>query len=88
MNRTLLLRLGDASEETIAALRAHAEDEGFAVTVQARVGRLPIMKKPGFSERWEALRPDVEARRVSLREAARRLGCGAATLSRLLKSDQ
>ena len=49
------------------------------------VGRPPVTARPGFAERWAAVRLDLEAGRISRSEAARRLDCGYATLLRLLE---
>jgi len=85
MTARILVRLG-ADAEAVEKLRDDAERLGFEVREQARVGRLPIMQKPGFAERWIEIRPQVERHKISLREAARRLGCGVSTLHRLLHS--
>lgn len=52
------------------------------------IGRPPVTAKPGFAERWAAIRPDLEARRISKGEAARRLGIGHASLLRLLRIEE
>lgn len=49
-----------------------------------RVGRPPVTARPGFGDRWERMRRDVEAGTVSHAAAARHLGVGHATLLRLL----
>ena len=48
------------------------------------VGRPPVTARPGFAERWAAVRAELEAGGISRSEAARRLDCGYATLLRLL----
>lgn len=50
-----------------------------------RVGRPPVTARPGFAEKWTAVWADLNAGRISRSEAARRLGCGYATLLRLLE---
>ena len=52
-----------------------------------RVGRPPVTARPGFAERWAAVRAELEAGRISRSEAARQLDCGYATLLRLLATD-
>ena len=49
------------------------------------IGRPPVTAKPGFTERWAQVRPELEAHRISKGEAARRLGIGHASLLRLLR---
>ena len=49
------------------------------------VGRPPVTVRPGFAEKWAAVRAELEAGRISRSEAARRLDCGYATLLRLLE---
>ena len=51
------------------------------------IGRPPVTARPGFAEKWAAVRADLEAGRISRSEAARRLDCGYATLLRLLSQD-
>jgi DNA invertase Pin-like site-specific DNA recombinase len=53
----------------------------------ARIGRPAVTSRPGFAARWERVRTELEAGRVSRRGAARRLGIGTATLARLLAAD-
>ena len=50
------------------------------------IGRPPVTARAGFNERWQAVRTDLDAGRISRGEAARRLGCGYATLLRLLRA--
>jgi DNA invertase Pin-like site-specific DNA recombinase len=50
------------------------------------VGRPPVTARPGFAEKWAAVREELEAGRISRSEAARRLDVGYATLLRLLGS--
>ncbi len=88
MKRGLLLRAGDASEETLAEIRAHAEAGGFTVTVQARVGRLPVTARPNFAERLADALEEMRRDKLSLRATARKLGIGAATLHRLLHAEE
>ena len=52
------------------------------------IGRPPVTAKPGFAERWAEVRPELEARRISKGEAARRLGIGHASLLRLLRLEE
>jgi len=51
------------------------------------VGRPPVTARPGFAERWAAVRAELEAGRISRSEAARRLGVGYATVLRLLQAE-
>ncbi|MDA8064642.1 MAG: recombinase family protein [Thermaerobacter sp.] len=51
-----------------------------------RIGRPPVTARPGFAQRWAAVRADLEAGHISRSEAARRLDCGYATLLRLLEA--
>jgi DNA invertase Pin-like site-specific DNA recombinase len=53
----------------------------------ARIGRPAVTSRPGFATRWERIRCELAAGRISRRGAARRLGIGTATLSRLLAAD-
>jgi len=68
--------------ERVVAGMARARREGW------RVGRPPITARPGFAERWAAVRAELEAGRISRSEAARRLDCGYATVLRLLDATQ
>jgi DNA invertase Pin-like site-specific DNA recombinase len=52
------------------------------------IGRPPVTARPGFVERWAAVRAELEAGRISRSEAARRLDCGYATLLRLLAGER
>ena len=52
------------------------------------IGRPPVTARAGFDGRWRAVRADLDAGRISRGEAARRLGCGYATLLRLLRAYQ
>lgn len=51
------------------------------------VGRPPVTARPRFSARFEAVKAELQAGRLSKRQAARRLGVGVATLYRLLQPD-
>jgi len=51
---------------------------------QRSIGRRPVTARPGFPEKWDAVRTELQAGRISRSEAARRLECGYATLLRLL----
>ena len=73
------LERGILRERVVAGMQ-RAKREG------RRVGRPPVTSRPGFSERWATVRTDLEAGRISRSEAARRLGCGYATLLRLLQA--
>ena len=48
------------------------------------VGRPPASERPEVRRAWADLEPEVRARRVSVAEAARRLGVARATVGRLL----
>jgi len=52
-----------------------------------RIGRPPVTARPGFAERWAAVRAELEAGGISRSEAARRLGVGYATVLRLLQAE-
>lgn len=52
-----------------------------------RIGRPPVTARPGFAERWAAVRAQLEAGGISRSEAARRLGVGYATVLRLLQAE-
>jgi len=56
----------------------HASHQG------KRIGRPPVTDRPGFASRWARVEPELEAGRLSQREAARRLRVGTATVRRLL----
>ena len=71
------LERGILRERVVAGMQ-RAKREG------KRVGRPPVMARPGFVERWAALEPQIRAKRLSKGEAARRLGIGFATVQRLL----
>jgi DNA invertase Pin-like site-specific DNA recombinase len=64
--------------ERVRAGMARAQKQG------RHVGRPGGTHRLGFETRWQALAPDVAAGRVSQREAARRLGVGKSTVSRLV----
>lgn len=53
-----------------------------------RIGRPPVITRPGFAERWAAIHSELESGRISRSEAARRLDCGYATVLRLLQSNR
>ena len=52
-----------------------------------RIGRPPVTARPGFAERWAAVRAELEAGGISRSETARRLGVGYATVLRLLQAE-
>ena len=52
-----------------------------------RIGRPPVTARPGFAERWAAVRAQLEAGGISRSETARRLGVGYATVLRLLQAE-
>jgi DNA invertase Pin-like site-specific DNA recombinase len=52
-----------------------------------RLGRPPVTSRPAFVRRWPKVRAELAAGRLSQRQAARRLGIGTATLTRLLAAD-
>jgi DNA invertase Pin-like site-specific DNA recombinase len=51
------------------------------------IGRPPVTTRAGFAARWDLVRPELAAGRLSRRQAARRLKIGTATLGRLLAAD-
>lgn len=51
-----------------------------------RIGRPPVMERPGMSERWPQIRKELSAGRLSRSGACRQLGIGYATLLRLLRA--
>ena len=50
------------------------------------IGRPPVTARQGFAEKWETVRAELKTGRISRSEAARRLGCGYATVLRLLEA--
>jgi DNA invertase Pin-like site-specific DNA recombinase len=79
---TILAAVAEMERELIAdrvreGMR-HAARQGKAI------GRPPVTARPGFATRWSRVQADLAARRISRRQAARRLGIGTATLGRLL----
>lgn len=52
-----------------------------------RIGRPLVTSRPRWAERWAEVRSDLNGGCLSHAEAARRLGCGHATLLRLLKAE-
>ena len=50
-----------------------------------RIGRPPVTARTGFRE-WAEIQVELEEGLISHSEAARRLGCGYATLLRLLQT--
>jgi DNA invertase Pin-like site-specific DNA recombinase len=52
-----------------------------------QIGRPPVTARPGFATRWSRVQADLAAKRISRRQAARRLGIGTATLGRLLAAE-
>lgn len=58
-----------------------------AASKGARIGRPPVTTRLGFERRWERVRVDLAAGRLSRRQAARRLGIGTATLARILAAE-
>jgi hypothetical protein len=57
----------------------------MAARSKRRVGRPRIVDRPGFLAQWAEVGPLVLAGAISHGEAARRLGCGYATVVRLLR---
>ncbi len=53
-----------------------------------RAGRPRVIDRPGFLGRWAEVGPLVLSSTISHGEAARRLGCGHATVLRLLRQAQ
>ena len=50
-----------------------------------RIGRPPVLDRPGFGAKWARVAPRVRSGEISKREAARQLRIGTATLARLLQ---
>ena len=65
------------------ARRDHAQGRGSRN--HGTPGLPPVTARPGFAEKWAAVRAELEAERISRAEAARRMKCGYATLLRLLR---
>ena len=53
-----------------------------------RIGRPPVMEKPGFPERFAAACKAMDSGSLSRRQAAKVLGIGYATLKRMLDARQ
>ena len=82
---TILAAVAEMERELIAdrvreGMR-HAARQG------KRLGRPPVTSRPAFVRRWPKVRAELAAGRLSQRQAARRLGIGTATLTRLLSAD-
>jgi DNA invertase Pin-like site-specific DNA recombinase len=82
---TILAAVAEMERELIAdrvkeGMR-HAARQG------KQIGRPPVTARPGFAARWTRVQADLAARRISRRQAARRLGIGTATLGRLLAAE-
>ena len=71
----------DHRERVVAGMQ-HAWREG------KRIGRPPVMERPGFPERFSAACKAMESGRLSRRQAAKMLGIGYATLKRLIDDRQ
>ncbi len=85
----LVFTILSAVAEMERALIADRVREGmrYAASQGIRIGRPRVTDRPGFSERWVRVAPDIRSGRISKRAAARRLRIGTATLNRLLKDD-
>jgi hypothetical protein len=57
-------------------------------TGKRRPGRPRVVDRPGFLARWAEVGPLVLRGEISHGEAARRLGCGFATVLRLIRQAQ
>lgn len=53
----------------------------------SRLGRPSVLTRPGFEERWQEVRMLLLDGQIGKREAARRLGVGAGTLTQLLADE-
>lgn len=53
-----------------------------------RIGRPPVLERPGFPERLTAALRAMESGSLSRRQAAKLLGIGFATLKRLIDASQ
>jgi DNA invertase Pin-like site-specific DNA recombinase len=71
----------DLIRERVTEGMANAKRKGV------RIGRPPAIDRPGFADRWRAVRLQLLAGEIGKREAARRLRIGAGTLQRLLADD-
>jgi DNA invertase Pin-like site-specific DNA recombinase len=71
------LERGILSERTKAGME-RARRQG------RHIGRPKVTDRPEFVAKWESVRPELEAGRISRSEAARRLGIGYASLLRVL----
>ena len=71
----------DHRERVLAGMQ-HAWKEG------KRLGRPPVMERPGFPERFSAACKEMDSGSLSRRQAAKLLGIGYATLKRLIDAHQ
>ncbi len=71
-------------EAAVAEALRLAKERGWIATV-AKGGRPRLMSDPEFRRRWFELRPEIEAGRLSKREAARLLGVDPASVGRFLR---
>jgi DNA invertase Pin-like site-specific DNA recombinase len=68
-------------QERVKAGMARAKHEG------KQLGRPRVTSRPAFARRWPKVHAEITAGRLSHRKAARSLGIGTATLTRLLAAD-
>jgi DNA invertase Pin-like site-specific DNA recombinase len=88
LGRLLLNLLASLAEFELEVLRERVKAGMERARRQGvRIGRPPVTAKPGFTERWAAVQPDLRAGSISKSEAARRLGSGHASLLRLLRTE-
>ena len=71
----------DHRERVLEGMK-HAWREG------KRIGRPPVMERPGFPGRFSAACKAIESGSLSRRQAAKMLGIGYATLKRLIDARQ
>ena len=86
LGRLLLNLLASLAEFELATLRERVKAGMDRARRQGRhLGRPMAMERPEVRRAWASLAADVAAGRVSVSEAARRMGVGRATISRMLQ---
>jgi len=89
----------DRGETTLPSLRDHLATlqrdlSGIVVEVDtlaerlSRVGRPPVLQRPGVREGWPSVKIDLAAGRMTKAEAARTLGVSSRSVDRLLANQQ
>ena len=85
LGRLLLNLLASLAEFELELIRERVTAGMERARAQGKaIGRPDRFRDPAFREAWEALAPAVAGGQVSRRAAAERLGCGEATVRRLL----